>query len=202
MSKRFLHGALTSLALAMLAVPYTAVAASKTGYLTDTRGAIVMSGFGECVQTGRFTEALRTVECGAAEPQATLQVPPPEPAAPRPQVESVSFDAVALFDFDRAELRSDARGVLSGLVQRIQSTKGVTRVKVTGHTDSTGPAAYNQKLSERRAASVRSYLVEQGISADLVSSRGMGEEQPIASNDTRDGRQKNRRVEVEIEAKQ
>ena len=67
---------------------------------------------------------------------------------------------------------------------------------VEGHTDSVGGDEYNQALSERRAAAVRDYLVQQGIAAESIASRGFGKTQPVASNDTPEGRQQNRRVEL------
>ena len=67
-----------------------------------------------------------------------------------------------------------------------------------GHTDSIGSDAYNQKLSVRRAESVKAYLVSKGIEPNRVYTEGKGEKQPVASNKTKDGRQKNRRVEIEI----
>ena len=71
-------------------------------------------------------------------------------------------------------------------------------VDVYGHTDSTGSDAYNQTLSENRARTVANYLVSRGVAAARVRSQGFGETMPIASNDTEDGRAKNRRVEVKI----
>jgi OmpA-OmpF porin, OOP family len=67
-----------------------------------------------------------------------------------------------------------------------------------GHTDSIGSDAYNQKLSVRRAESVKAYLVSKGVEPNRIYTEGKGEKQPVASNKTKDGRQKNRRVEIEI----
>ncbi|NLI72017.1 MAG: OmpA family protein, partial [Bacteroidales bacterium] len=75
-------------------------------------------------------------------------------------------------------------------------TWGSLRVK--GHTDSTGPESYNQGLSERRAQAVADYLVSQGVSNSVISTEGYGESQPIATNDTAEGRKANRRVEFEV----
>jgi outer membrane protein OmpA-like peptidoglycan-associated protein len=75
-----------------------------------------------------------------------------------------------------------------------------TDIKILGHTDNKGTDAYNQGLSERRAASVSSYLKDHGISSSRVSTKGMGENDPIASNDTEEGRSQNRRVEFVITA--
>ena len=71
-------------------------------------------------------------------------------------------------------------------------------VIAVGHTDSTGPEAYNQGLSVRRAEAVKAYLVSKGIEANRVYTEGKGEKQPVADNRTRDGRAKNRRVEIEV----
>jgi outer membrane protein OmpA-like peptidoglycan-associated protein len=72
-------------------------------------------------------------------------------------------------------------------------------LKLEGHTDSIGSDEYNQKLSERRARSVRDYLVESGLSSSIMTAQGFGESQPVSSNATADGRQRNRRVEIVIE---
>jgi outer membrane protein OmpA-like peptidoglycan-associated protein len=69
-------------------------------------------------------------------------------------------------------------------------------LEVEGHTDSTGSPDFNQKLSEQRAGTVRGYLLGQGLSPDSVSSKGFGETMPVADNNTADGRQRNRRVEI------
>jgi len=68
------------------------------------------------------------------------------------------------------------------------------RVEIQGHTDSTGPVAYNQTLSEKRAGSIKAYLVKEGVDTDRLEVKGYGESDPIASNDNANGRQKNRRV--------
>jgi outer membrane protein OmpA-like peptidoglycan-associated protein len=108
-----------------------------------------------------------------------------------------------LFDFNRATLRPEAREVLSKL-SGILLVTGDTRLSVEGHADSIGTEEYNQGLSQRRAQSVRDFLVANGISGSLVTSEGFGETRPIASNTKPDGsddpagRQRNRRVEIVI----
>lgn len=111
----------------------------------------------------------------------------------------VTFEGGILFDFDRAELRPTARANLQELARNLQRHER-TEVLIIGHTDSVGAASYNQGLSERRAQSAANYLVNQGVRSQRVSTRGMGENDPIASNDTAEGRQLNRRVEVVIYA--
>ncbi|NNL84720.1 MAG: OmpA family protein, partial [Myxococcales bacterium] len=102
------------------------------------------------------------------------------------------------FDFDRAEIRPDARIVLDEAASQLSQCK-VGAITVAGHTDSTGPEAYNQGLSERRASSVADYLASQGVSRSRLQPVGYGESQPVASNGTRDGRALNRRVELNLE---
>ena len=101
------------------------------------------------------------------------------------------------FDFDKAEIRPDAAVILDEVVSILSGKSGV-QVRVEGHTDSTGPEAYNQGLSERRADSVRKFLVEKGIDEARLTSVGFGESNPIATNDTREGRALNRRVELQV----
>jgi outer membrane protein OmpA-like peptidoglycan-associated protein len=111
----------------------------------------------------------------------------------------VTFDGGILFDFDRAELRPEARANLQELARNLnQYTR--TEVLILGHTDSVGAPSYNQGLSERRAQSAANYLMNQGIQGHRISTRGMGEHDPIATNETAEGRQLNRRVEVVIYA--
>jgi outer membrane protein OmpA-like peptidoglycan-associated protein len=101
------------------------------------------------------------------------------------------------FAFDSAELLPQATSNLRSLGDALQSPQlGDYRIRIEGHTDSTGPDAYNLHLSDRRAHSVKQYLVEHfQIDPDRLITEGYGENEPISSNDTREGRQKNRRAE-------
>lgn len=100
------------------------------------------------------------------------------------------------FDFDSAVLKPAMKAELDTVVSRVQSSKGSETLEVVGHTDSTGPAAYNQGLSERRAQAAADYLAGNGLSASRMTVKGMGESNPIADNATRGGRAMNRRVEI------
>ena len=117
--------------------------------------------------------------------------------APVVAASKVTYSADAFFDFDKAVLKPAGIAKLDELVTRI---KGINLevVIAVGHTDSTGPAAYNQKLSVRRAEAVKAYLVSKGIEQNRVYTEGKGETQPVASNATRQGRAQNRRVEIEV----
>ena len=102
-----------------------------------------------------------------------------------------------LFDTDSAALRGDLVSDLRAMAANLQQYPNST-VQVIGHTDNTGSAAYNQDLSERRAQSVRSVLTQSGVSSGRIQAIGRGEAQPIASNQTAEGRRQNRRVEIII----
>jgi len=101
------------------------------------------------------------------------------------------------FDTNRADVKPQFQPVLSQLAQSIQQYPD-TVVQVEGHTDSTGAAAYNQTLSENRAAAVRSYLIRQGVAANRLAAVGYGATRPVADNSSVAGRAQNRRVEVLI----
>ncbi|NND61527.1 MAG: OmpA family protein, partial [Gammaproteobacteria bacterium] len=101
------------------------------------------------------------------------------------------------FEFDSAQLRDGAETRLDEAVQTLRMN-GDLKIEVAGHTDSIGAASYNQSLSQRRAESVRDYLVAKGIDASRLTAKGYGESQPIASNDTRESRARNRRVMLRI----
>lgn len=110
----------------------------------------------------------------------------------------VELPADVLFDFDKADVRSDAAQALAHLATLIRAYPSGSAT-LEGHTDSKGDDAYNQRLSERRAESVERWLVErEGIDAARLNPRGWGERKPVASNDDDAGRQRNRRVEVVI----
>jgi len=102
-----------------------------------------------------------------------------------------------LFDFDRATLRPGAREKLAKISGIVLAHPGLT-TQAEGHADSIGTDQYNQGLSERRAESVRSFLVQQGITAEAVAATGFGESRPVATNGTAVGRQQNRRVELVV----
>jgi OOP family OmpA-OmpF porin len=137
-----------------------------------------------------------------AEPEpAPVVVPPPPPPAPAPKPVIIEKGRQTLnveFDFDKSTIKK-------GYYKDIDSLVGVMKqypdlnVVVEGHTDSVGTAAYNKKLSQRRAEAVKKYMVENGIDANRIKAQGFGMDKPIASNKTKEGRQKNRRVEAAVD---
>jgi len=114
---------------------------------------------------------------------------------------NVRLTSDILFDFNSAALRPESRTTLSELGENFRQYPDNTII-VEGHTDSVGTDSYNQRLSEERAANVADYLIDHGVSASKVIVYGFGESRPKSSNDTADGRQLNRRVEIHIRAPQ
>jgi OOP family OmpA-OmpF porin len=102
------------------------------------------------------------------------------------------------FDFNKSNIRSDARPILDEAARMLKE-RGEVKIVVEGHTDSIGGDAYNMKLSKRRAEAVKRYLVEHRIAASRITSEGFGKRQPVASNATAEGRAQNRRVELHVQ---
>jgi OOP family OmpA-OmpF porin len=164
------------------------------------KGDVDMATIGLVYKLGRpAAQAPVYVEPPAAAPVAAApveMVPLPAPA-PVPVSEKVSFAAEALFDFDKSLVKPEGKAALDDLLNKLAGMN--TEVMVTvGHTDSVGTDAYNQRLSLRRAEAVKAYIVSKGVEASRVYTEGKGESQPIADNNTAEGRAKNRRVTVEV----
>jgi len=171
--------------------------------LLDSDGHYVTDGFGECVSVNKLKHFHKDGGAGYCKDEAKkMAKPAPAPApAPRPVVhETVTLGAHALFNHDRSILRPEGMSELDTLASKLRSFSSVQSINVVGHTDSDGTEAYNQGLSERRAASVKDYLIQQGVSGSVISTSGQGESSPATSNATKEGRQQNRRVEIGITA--
>ena len=133
----------------------------------------------------------------AAAPAAPAVAPAPAPAPAAAVATKVTYAADAFFDFDKSVLKPEGKAKLDDLVSKIKGINLEVIIAV-GHTDSIGSDAYNQKLSVRRAEAVKGYLVSKGIEKNRVYTEGKGEKQPVADNKTKEGRAKNRRVEIEV----
>ena len=129
---------------------------------------------------------------------APVAAPAPAPKpAPKPVAQKVTLAADVLFDFDKSVIKPDGKNKFDDLSQKVRAIN-LEVVIAIGHADSIGTDAYNQKLSVRRAESVKAYLVSKGVEPNRIYTEGKGEKQPVASNKTKDGRAKNRRVEIEV----
>jgi OOP family OmpA-OmpF porin len=135
-------------------------------------------------------------------PPAPVVAPPapaprPAPPPPAPVSEKVTFAADAFFDYAKSDVKPEAKAKMDDLVSKIQGVNLEVIIAV-GHTDSTGNAELNNKLSVARAENVKNYLVSKGIEKNRVYTEGKGDKQPVADNKTNEGRAKNRRVEIEV----
>jgi OOP family OmpA-OmpF porin len=149
------------------------------------------------------TQVVPTEEPPAPAPEAAAP-PPCEPPAPGQPVNlegCKTGDTIVLrgvnFDFNKASLTVNARQLLDQVADALLARSDI-KVEIDGHTDGKGSASYNQKLSERRAESVKQYLVGRGIDAGRMSTKGFGKSKPIADNSTDEGRELNRRVELKV----
>ncbi|MCL1887139.1 MAG: OmpA family protein [Betaproteobacteria bacterium] len=166
-----------------------------SAYLQDQRGVISRNATGLCWHTGYWTPADAVPGCDG--PLAKPAAPAPVAVAPAPTSEKVTFAADAFFDFDKYALKPEGKAKLDEIVANLQNLD-VEVIVAVGHTDWIGTDKYNQGLSERRANAVKSYLVSKGVDPKKIYTEGKGKRQPVADNRTREGRAKNRRVEIEV----
>ena len=129
-------------------------------------------------------------------PKSVDLAPPPPP--PPPIEEKIELTQQIHFEFDQAVIRPISFPILDGVVDILKTNPDIRKVRVEGHTDSKGSDAYNMELSQRRAEAVREYLINKEIEADRLVAVGYGETRPLETNDTDEGRAKNRRIELII----
>ena len=214
-------------ALALVSGAAAAQSISTDGYARDMSSDVVKNPFGLCWHSGQWTESKAIAECDpdsapkpmrveapvrpaapAFEPKITeAPAPAPRPivAAPVPTAvalpararQSITLGADASFDTGKSDLKREGQAKLDQLVARLKDVS-FDSITVTGHTDSVGADATNQKLSLRRANAVKQYLASHGIDGSKIKAAGRGKASPIADNKTAQGRAKNRRVEVVI----
>ncbi len=196
----------------------TALALSTVGALAQStnwaaNGGNWRNGSNEaCWRSSSWTPATAAKECDGAivipppappvvepvlAPVPVPMVPVAPPPPPLPINEKVTFAADAFFDFDKAVLKAEGRAKLDEVVSKL-SGMNLEVIIAVGHTDSVGSDVYNQALSLRRADAVKVYLTSKGIENSRVYSEGKGEKQPVAENSSKAGREKNRRVEIEV----
>ncbi|HWK69848.1 outer membrane protein OmpA [Pollutimonas sp. M17] len=182
-----------ALALAIAAATASgAVSAQTVDNWRNPFGDVWKNGTNElCWRDNFWTPATGIPGCDGV-PVAQAQAPVVAPTATK-----VVLNADTFFDFDKATIKPEGRQVLDQVAAQANTINLETLI-ATGHTDSIGTEQYNLGLSQRRANSVKAYLVSKGISADRIYVEGKGESSPVASNKTREGRAQNRRVEIEI----
>ncbi len=206
-----------SIAVALLAgIGFSAVAQERV-YVIDQRDVVAKSGAGLCWRTGYWTPAGAAADKAGCECDKDLlpkeacdgkagAAATPAVAGPKPTGEKITVAADALFDFNKAVLRPEGKAKLDELVAKAAQIK-LEVILAVGHTDRIGGAAYNQKLSEKRAAAVKEYLVAKGIEANRVYTEGKGKTQPVTGDTCKgnaktkaliDCLQPDRRVDIEV----
>ena len=210
-----------------------AAPAMAQGYYKDASGQVWKNASGQCWRAGYWTPSMATAECDpdlmpkpapapakpapakpAAAPRAApAPVPPVAKPKPAPVVAAkparcdtkLSLEADHVFDFNKATLNRKAYSMLDGVVAKARACGTLEQIMVTGHTDRIGTQLGNLKLSEKRAAAVKAYLVKKGLPAANIEAMGMGKTMPIKSCADDKNRKAliaclapNRRAEIEI----
>ena len=196
--------------VAAAAVASGSALAQTVNVATDSQGVPVRDSSGNCVLSSGVPHPDCQPKKDAPAPKPSAPAAPAAPAkpaaptapagaakAPASVKQAVVIQADALFDFDKSVVRPDGKKSIDEALAKLKGVD-VEMVIATGHTDNVGTDAYNQKLSERRAAAVKEYLVSKGIPSSKITTIGKGEAQPVATNKTKEGRQKNRRVDIEF----
>ena len=222
---------LNTLGLVILCTASTHAAAEKE-YWFGTDGEYVRDSNGHCVRTGRWTPEASIPGCEGGEEKSVTEaktavdekVEPAKQEADKQEADTNSTSAApaavaaaaaagavayrnlslasgATFEPGGSTLSSEGKAAVATLLAEFEG-ENIDHVIVEGYTDDRGAAEYNQHLSEQRAEAVKAELVANGVKAESIETIGHGESKPIADNATRDGRSKNRRVEIKVDAKQ
>ena len=220
MNKTF-KNSIFALVAAVLAISASLAQAANAIYVTDAAGLVVTSGYGLCWHTSAWTPAAAATDpngctcdkdlipkevcegkaAAAAAPAAAAAAPAVKPAG-----EKITVAADALFDFNKSTLRPEGKAKIDEVAAKADSLN-LEVVIAVGHADRIGGAAYNQKLSEKRAAAVKDYMVSKGIPANRIYTEGKGSKQPVTKPDQCKGAksakviaclQPDRRVDIEI----
>ena len=158
----------------------------------------------QCYPVASFQVPTFNCEGGAPPPpppapveEPKVEEPPPPPAA-EIKDEKIELNEKVQFEFAKAELLPQSKKLLDEVVKIMKEHPEIENIRIEGHTDSDASDGYNLKLSNNRAAAVRSYLESQGVEGNRMESKGFGESKPIADNNTDAGKEQNRRVEIHI----
>ena len=199
---------------------------SNASYLSDKNGNVITSGSGVCVTNGTFAADDTLIAC---DPEAAAKAAADAEAAAKAEAERAAAEAArqaeadaaaaaaaaaaanqaapqvmtlngkAHFETESAALGAEGEMALSRLAEQLKSYESIEKISIIGHTDNTGDESFNQRLSERRAATVRGFLDNAGVlEGAVVDVMGRGESAPIADNSTAEGRLQNRRVDIEV----
>ena len=218
MKSKIITTLLASIGLFAAAGAAQAQTALDRVYVIDQRGEVAMSGAGLCWRTGFWTPAAAAKDPAGCkcdkdlipkevcEPAVIAKAAPAAGPSAKPSADKITVAADALFDFDKATLRPAGKQKLDEVVAKSKQIKLEVIIAV-GHTDRFGSDAYNQKLSEKRAAAVKAYLVSKGVEANRVYTEGKGKKNPVTKPDQCPGAkskkvieclQPDRRVDIEL----
>ena len=169
------------------------------GYGKDSSNNVVRTQYGDCLHTGDWTPAkANIVGCDGVTLEYTIEI---LEGAPSGLLATVTIPAASLFAFDSAELNAEGKDTIEEYRKQLRPELSEAYAGIIiGHTDSTGNADYNMGLSKRRAQAVADYLIGTGVDAGKLRIVGRGMNDPIASNETEDGRALNRRVDIIVVA--
>jgi OOP family OmpA-OmpF porin len=201
---------MNKLAALIALVAFTSVAgAQEIQNWRSASGDVWKNSTGQCWRSASWTPATAAPGCDGA---IAAPAPAPAPAAPvaakaapapaaapvaAAAATKVTYAADAFFDFGKSVLKPEGKAKLDDLVSKVKSIS-LEVVIAVGHTDAVGSDAFNQKLSVARSEAVKAYLVSKGIDKNRIYTEGKGETSPVADNKTKEGRAKNRRVEIEV----
>lgn len=185
-----------------------------SGYISTGDGMALRTGGGECLRMGGWSEENQNNACEGIEEEAEVEevaeveeagaetesVAAPEPVAKEPIVTTVALGGEALFDTGASDLSASSEQALADLLVQLESYQEISMIEVTGHSDARGDEDMNMALSQKRAESVKAFLESAYPNVNITAS-GLGENSPIATNSSPEGRQLNRRVEVQVSAK-
>ena len=190
-------------------------------YWVGTDGEYARDRNGHCIRTIKWTPEAAIPGCEGEEPKVAAEekavtaanevsasaaiVAAPVAAAAvaesaEPEYTTLSLSSSASFELGGSALSADGKAAVAGIVAQFKGRE-VNSAIIEGHTDDSGDAAFNQQLSEKRAEAVKAEAVANGANPDKITTVGYGETRPIADNSTREGRAKNRRVEIKIDEK-
>ena len=200
MKKRTIANSL--FAAAIVGASLSTAIAQSSGYVLDTRGAVVKSGYGLCWRTGYWTPAMATAEC---DPELARGTPAASGVKSVHANEKMSLSADGLFDFGKSVLTAKGKASLNEFAAKLKGRK-IEKIAVMGHTDRFGSAELNQKLSQKRADAVKAYLASKGVDKSKVVAQGKGSTQPKTAANQCEGKKSakviaclapDRRVEIE-----
>ena len=174
-------------ALIALVALTSVVGAQEIQNWRSASGDVWKNSTGQCWRSASWTPATAAPGCDGA-----IAAPAPAAAASK-----VTYAADAFFDFGKSVLKPEGKAKLDDLVSKVKSIS-LEVVIAVGHTDAVGSDASNQRLSVARSEAVKAYLVSKGIDKNRIYTEGKGETSPVADNKTKEGRAKNRRVEIEV----